>query len=67
MIKATYRWKGRIVTISAYEKRLGQQKIGEKIRKTSVTSTLSEEMVDHNAPTYLCRRRTRYYGRTAYC
>jgi hypothetical protein len=44
MPKASYRLKGRIVTISAYEERLAQQKIGEKRRKTSITSTPSEEI-----------------------
>jgi hypothetical protein len=34
-----------------YEKRLAQQGGGEKIRKTAITSTPSEEMVDHNVPT----------------
>jgi hypothetical protein len=45
--------KGRIVTESTYEKSLAQQKNGEKRRKHYLTSTPSEELVDHNAPTYV--------------
>jgi hypothetical protein len=44
--------KERILTKSSYDKRLAQQKSGEKRRKTAITSTPIEEIVEHNAPTY---------------
>jgi hypothetical protein len=52
MPKASNRWKGCIVTKSTYEKRLAQQKSGKTRRKT-VTSRPNDEIVDHNAPTYV--------------
>jgi hypothetical protein len=53
MPKATYHGKGRTVTKSTCEKKLAQQNSGEKGRKTAITSTPSEEIVDHNALTYV--------------
>jgi hypothetical protein len=41
------------VTKSTNEKRLAHQKSGEKRRKIAITSTPSEEIVDHNAITYV--------------
>jgi hypothetical protein len=48
-----------------YEKILAEQKNGEKRKKTAITSTPSEEIVDYNAPTWV--EKTRHYGRTVYC
>jgi hypothetical protein len=53
MPEITYRCKGRIVTKITFEKRLAQQKSGEKRRKTAITSIPSEEMMDHNALSYV--------------
>jgi hypothetical protein len=53
MPKAISHSKGRILTKSTHEKRLAQQKSGEKRRKRAITSTPSEEMVNQNAATYV--------------
>jgi hypothetical protein len=53
MPKATYHWKERMALKRTHEERRVQQKRGEKRRNTTITPTSSEEIVDHNAPTYV--------------